>query len=132
MARLSRLAGLVVGAAGALAGCGTGPEEFGACTGTYTIAVSAEPSPQFSWVPKCPILYLTVLQDRTIMWTVFREPPANQLEAPVRYGVTPPGFTAPAPSRLTPTIPYEVVLYRIDAEGSAVLVGRRSFLGAAP
>jgi hypothetical protein len=29
-------------------------------------------------------------------------------------------------------IAYEVVLYRIDAQGIAVLAGRRNFLGAAP
>ena len=77
---------LVLGAACLLA-CGTDPEDFGRCTGDFSITVSTTVQPEFAWTPSgCPVNEVAVDGASGPLWALYNPDPVNRIDSPVRYG----------------------------------------------
>jgi hypothetical protein len=101
---------------------GTDPSDFGGCTGLQlTIVRSA--AVEFQWEPAGCAVYSLSIANGTLAnsgWYVESLGYSNQIESPVRYGVTPSGTWA-SPAEVLHGGPYRLIINRRGGSGFGIV-----------
>jgi hypothetical protein len=101
---------------------GTDPSEFGGCTGLQLTIVRTAVV-EFQWEPAGCAVYSLSIANGTLSdsgWYVESLGNSNQIESPVRYGVTPPGTQA-SPAEVLHGGPYRLIVTRLGGSGFGIV-----------
>src|SRR4051812_21131569 len=119
-----RLGGLALAIllSNAVSCAGTDPSDFGGCTDLQlTIVRSA--AVEFQWEPAGCAVYSLSIANGTLAnsgWYVESLGNSNQIESPVRYGVTPTGTQA-SPAEVLHGGPYRLIISRLGGSGAGIV-----------
>jgi hypothetical protein len=109
------------------AACGTDPSDLGRCSGPLQLTIFRSPVVEFRWGPSgCTVYSLSIDKGTEGGWYVESLEFSNQIESPVRYGVTPSGTQA-SPAESLHGGPYRLMITRLDGSGGAPVVADTLF-----